>query len=113
MSTRQVARIVISLAIVLALVGEPPFDFTDRTFASGGLLAAEALPERESAGQDAKESREFRAAIAAHHICSGLWVVGRSHKRTPEEVVAQDEEKESGDEEEVDPDDIEDEDEEI
>ena len=28
--------------------------------------------------------------MAAHHICSGLWVVGRSHKRTPEEVVAQD-----------------------
>ena len=90
MPTRQVTQIVTSLVVVLALVGEPRFDFADCTFGSGGLLAAEALPERKSAGQDVKESREFRAAMAAHHICSGLWVVGRSHKRTPEEVVAQD-----------------------
>ncbi|MFH1919185.1 MAG: hypothetical protein ABIP48_04750 [Planctomycetota bacterium] len=89
MTARQVTQIVTSL-VVLALVGEPRFDFADCTFGSGGLLAAEALPESKSAGQDAKESREFRAAMAAHHICSGLWVVGRSHKRTPEEVVAQD-----------------------
>ncbi|MBC8868900.1 MAG: serine hydrolase, partial [Planctomycetes bacterium] len=90
MPTRQIAQIVTSLIVVLALVGEPRVDFADRTFSSGGLLAAEASPERKSDGQDAKESREFRAAMAAHHICSGLWVVGRSHKRTPEEVVAQD-----------------------
>ncbi|NQT17412.1 MAG: hypothetical protein HQ582_31950, partial [Planctomycetes bacterium] len=90
MPTRRVTQIATSLVVVLALVGEPRFDFADCTFASGGLLAAEASPEGKSAGQDAKESREFRAAMAAHHICSGLWVVGRSHKRTPEEVVAQD-----------------------
>jgi len=90
MPTRQVTQIVTSLVVVLALVGEPRFHVADRTSASGGLLAADASPERKSADQDAKESREFRAAIAAHHICSGLWVVGRSYKRTPEEVVAQD-----------------------
>lgn len=37
-----------------------------------------------------RESLEFRAAICAHHICSGLWVVGRDYQRTPEEVIAQD-----------------------
>ncbi|MBI4474844.1 MAG: serine hydrolase, partial [Acidobacteria bacterium] len=31
-----------------------------------------------------------RAAIGAHHLCSGLWVVGRFTKRTPEEILAQD-----------------------
>ena len=71
MPTRQISRIVTSLVVVFAFV-------------------AEASAERKSADQIAKESREFRAAMAAHHICSGLWVVGRSYKRTPEEVVAQD-----------------------
>ena len=33
---------------------------------------------------------ESRAAIGAHHICSGLWVVGRVTKRTADEIVAQD-----------------------
>ncbi|KLU06005.1 hypothetical protein RISK_001856 [Rhodopirellula islandica] len=33
---------------------------------------------------------EFRAAICAHHLCSGLWVVGRDYQRTAEEVIAQD-----------------------
>lgn len=40
--------------------------------------------------QDADYSRESRAAIGAHHLCSGLWVVGRVYKRTPIEVLAQD-----------------------
>ena len=52
MPTRQVTQIVTSLVVVLALVGEPRFDFADRTFAPGGLLAAEASPGRKSAGQD-------------------------------------------------------------
>ena len=90
MPTRRFTQIVTSVAVVLALAGEPRFDFADRTSAPGGLLAAEASPGHKSADQDTKESREFRAAMAAHHICSGLWVVGRSYKRTPEEVVAQD-----------------------
>ncbi len=82
--------IITSILSLLVLVGELQIHFADSTFASGSLLAAEASPDRSSADQDAKESREFRAAMAAHHISSGLWVVGRSYQRTPEEVVAQD-----------------------
>ena len=26
------------------------------------------------------ENLEFRAAIGAHHLCSGLWVVGRDYQ---------------------------------
>ena len=71
MFARQFPRIVTVLVAVLVFV-------------------AQASAQQSSAQQVAKESREFRAAMAAHHICSGLWVVGRSHMRTPEEVVAQD-----------------------
>jgi CubicO group peptidase (beta-lactamase class C family) len=39
---------------------------------------------------DPAYSLESRAAIGAHHICSGLWVVGSVFKRTPEQIVAQD-----------------------
>jgi CubicO group peptidase (beta-lactamase class C family) len=54
-----------------------------------GLLPAER-PEPGSPRQEADYSRESRAAIGAHHLCSGLWVVGRGYQRTPEEVLAQD-----------------------
>jgi hypothetical protein len=47
----------------------------------GGLLAQ---------GNDPAYSLEARTAIGAHHICSGLWVVGSVYKRTAEEIVAQD-----------------------
>ena len=40
--------------------------------------------------QDNAYSLESRAAIGAHHLCSGLWVVGRVTKRTAAEVLAQD-----------------------
>src|SRR6185436_5743698 len=40
--------------------------------------------------QDANYSLESRAAIGAHQLCSGLWVVGRVYKRTAEEILAQD-----------------------
>jgi CubicO group peptidase (beta-lactamase class C family) len=49
-----------------------------------------AQPSPVSLQQYADYSRESRAAIGAHHLCSGLWVVGRVYKRTPEEVLAQD-----------------------
>ncbi|WDQ15007.1 serine hydrolase domain-containing protein [Rhodopirellula sp. P2] len=49
-------------------------------------LTARALTEKEKQ----RENMEFRAAICAHHLSSGLWVVGRDHQRTPEEVIAQD-----------------------
>ena len=54
------------------------------------VLASQAFCQQPSAERGAAESREFRAAMAAHHICSGLWVVGRSYERTPDEVVAHD-----------------------
>ncbi|HYE85452.1 MAG TPA: serine hydrolase, partial [Vicinamibacterales bacterium] len=43
-----------------------------------------------AAAQDASYSLESRAAIGAHHLCSGLWVVGRVTKRTAAEILAQD-----------------------
>ncbi len=86
----RATRIVISLIAILAVFGEPGFNFVNHPFAASALSAAEAGADRELSGQAAKESREFRAAMAAHHICSGLWVVGRSYKRTPEVVLAED-----------------------
>ena len=43
-----------------------------------------------TAEPDTNYSRESRAALAAHHLCAGLWVVGRVYQRTPEEVLEQD-----------------------
>lgn len=53
------------------------------------LLASLALATP-AAGQDSDYGLESRAAIGAHHICSGLWVVGRVTKRTADEIIAQD-----------------------
>jgi len=39
---------------------------------------------------DAAYSLESRAALGAHHLCSGLWVVGRDNSRTAEQIVMQD-----------------------
>ena len=39
---------------------------------------------------EASYGLESRAAIGAHHLCSGLWVVGRVTPRTAEEILAQD-----------------------
>jgi CubicO group peptidase (beta-lactamase class C family) len=36
------------------------------------------------------EGREHVAAMAAHNLCSGLWVVGRDYQRSAEEVLEQD-----------------------
>ncbi|MEX2579213.1 MAG: serine hydrolase [Verrucomicrobiales bacterium] len=57
-----------------------------------GALSSAAEPETNAASEEEakRENLEFRAAIAAHHLSSGLWVVGRSYQRTPEEVVAED-----------------------
>lgn len=33
---------------------------------------------------------EFAAAMSAHHLCSGMWVVGRDYQRTSDEVIDQD-----------------------
>jgi CubicO group peptidase (beta-lactamase class C family) len=32
----------------------------------------------------------YALGINAHHLCAGLWVVGRDHRRSPEAVVAED-----------------------
>lgn len=56
--------------------------------AAGGALLAQGRAQ--NAPDDPAYSLESRAAIGAHHICSGLWVVGSVYKRTPEEIVAQD-----------------------
>lgn len=36
------------------------------------------------------ESREHSAAMGAHHLCSGVFVVGRDYQRSPEQVLADD-----------------------
>ena len=53
-------------------------------------IGAHAVAQDRAADKATIESRELRAALAAHHICSGLWVTGRNYQRTPEEVIAQD-----------------------
>jgi CubicO group peptidase (beta-lactamase class C family) len=55
-----------------------------------GALAAQGRGAPSPAPHDPTYSLESRAAIGAHHICSGLWVVGGVYKRTPAEIVAQD-----------------------
>jgi CubicO group peptidase (beta-lactamase class C family) len=32
----------------------------------------------------------YALGINAHHLCAGLWVVGRDHERTPADVIAED-----------------------
>lgn len=54
------------------------------------LALALVLAAVPAGAQDATYQRESRAAIGAHHLCSGLWVVGRVTKRTPEQILAQD-----------------------
>jgi CubicO group peptidase (beta-lactamase class C family) len=56
---------------------------------SGALLAQGRAAQR-AAPDDPAYSLESRAAIGAHHICSGLWLVGSVYQRTAEEIVAQD-----------------------
>ncbi len=52
--------------------------------------AAEPVGGASSEEAARRENLEFRAAICAHHLASGLWVVGREYHRTPEDVLAQD-----------------------
>jgi YVTN family beta-propeller protein len=64
-----------------------------RRVASLVLLACVAFDARAQSSTgafDLNYSRESRAAIGAHHLCSGLWVVGRVYKRSAEEILAQD-----------------------
>ena len=56
--------------------------------AAESLVLAQGRPA--SVAPNAGYSLESRAAIGAHHLCSGLWVVGRVTPRTAKEVLAQD-----------------------
>src|SRR6185436_5436978 len=60
-----------------------------RTFLRA-LAVGMVLSGAPASAQDAAYGLESRAAIGAHHICSGLWVVGRVTKRTADEIIAQD-----------------------
>ncbi|UCC84374.1 MAG: serine hydrolase [Gemmatimonadota bacterium] len=53
-------------------------------------LAAVVPRHLESQESRSVEEREHAAAWGAHHLCAGLYVVGRDHQRDPETVVAQD-----------------------
>ena len=54
------------------------------------LLLATLTLAAPAAAQESDYGLESRAAIGAHHICSGLWVVGRVTRRTADEIIAQD-----------------------
>ncbi len=54
------------------------------------MLVLSVTPTGKVGAQASDYGLESRAAIGAHHICSGLWVVGRVTKRTADEIIAQD-----------------------
>ena len=60
------------------------------TLFAPALPAAEPSPAPSEEEKARLENLQFRAAICAHHIASGMWVVGRDYQRSPEEVIAQD-----------------------
>ncbi len=51
----------------------------------GASLSGPAMAQTPTA-----EQREHAAALGAHHICAGVFVVGRDYQRSPAEVLAQD-----------------------
>lgn len=53
------------------------------------LLAPPALFAQDATWAD-PEVRSHIAAMAAHHLCSGMFVVGRDYQRTPQEVFEAD-----------------------
>ena len=40
--------------------------------------------------RDGSRALEFAAAMSAHHLCAGLWVVGRDYQRSPDQIIAED-----------------------
>lgn len=56
------------------------------------LLALTGCEERSASTEADTEDNEryFIAGMAAHHLCSGTFVVGRDNARSPEEVLEQD-----------------------
>ncbi|MCG8605045.1 beta-lactamase family protein [bacterium] len=95
----------IALVVTLfAFIGAPSWSVFQRE--SGNTVALAEAPSVPLAGfallepaeislglepsADDDYSLESRAAMIAHHLASGLWVVGRNYKRTPQDVLAQD-----------------------
>ena len=58
----------------------------------GLALAVSAIitPQDAQSQSHEAERREHIAAMAAHHLCSGTWVVGRDNPRSPEQILQQD-----------------------
>jgi hypothetical protein len=56
---------------------------------AGVLVALTACVTRPRDSRLAEE-REHAAAWGSHHLCAGLFVVGRDHQREPDVVVAND-----------------------
>ena len=83
MHIRQTARVVPALATILLFSACGPEE---------GARGAES--DVAAAGDadvsDAAHVRGHIAGMAAHHICAGVFVVGRDYERPVEEVVAQD-----------------------
>ena len=65
----------------------PVFATTVVTSACGPEPGGQVM---ESGAHDPADVRGNVAGMAAHHICAGVFVVGRDYERSPEEVVAQD-----------------------
>lgn len=65
------------LATLALCVALPPVGLTGQT------------PTREPE-IDPVEVRTHSAGMAAHHLCAGVFVVGRDHRRPPERVLAED-----------------------
>jgi CubicO group peptidase (beta-lactamase class C family) len=64
-----------------------------QALAAGGLLFPVACSSGSGTGEDdftVGPARGFQAAMAAHHLCSGVFVVGRDFERTPEQVLRED-----------------------
>jgi CubicO group peptidase (beta-lactamase class C family) len=51
---------------------------------AGGTAQSSRLPLADSL------ATWYALGIGAHHLCGGLWVVGRDYERTPDDVVAED-----------------------
>ena len=58
--------------------------------AFSGHPALATQPAVESPVPDGSRALEFASAMSAHHLCAGLWVVGRSYQRAPDQIIAED-----------------------
>jgi len=54
------------------------------------LLVASGACSTEQDPFSSPEARDHAAAMGAHHLCSGVFVVGRDYQRTAEQVFAED-----------------------